>query len=420
MIEGLKNTFESFNKKISNKDEIAKIRSKNFNKFIQLGFPNRKLEDWKFSDFNNIISNKFKNININLDKQNKFKFNNYIGDFEHNKIVFLNGFYNNHSFKYENEEKIHFDNLKKGPAYEPLGTNSLNLLNNAFFIDGLLLYVKKGYECKKPLIIYNVINTESNNNFFNQKIIINIEENSKLDLIIYSINLNSIPVFLNMSNFFLVEKYGLLKMYILNELNNDDINYNLNQVDVGENGIFENFIMSPSSASFFKNDIKCTLKENHSSGFINGAILSQNNQHHEIKTTIKHLGQHTKSYQKIKSVLNKNSRAIFQGKIYVDSNAQKTDGYQLSKAIILDKDSEFDSKPELEIYADDVKCSHGSTSGNLDENEIFYLMSRGLNRIDAKKLLIKGFLHDAVETITNIEVKKYFSIKLENILDELR
>ena len=191
-------------------------------------------------------------------------------------------------------------------------------------------------------------------------------------------------------------------------------------MNVRGNGIYENFIMSPSSAAFFKNDIHCILKENHSSGFINGAILSNNNQHHEIKTIIEHLGQNTKSYQKIKSVINNNSKAIFQGKILVDAKAQKTDGYQLSKAIILDKDSEFDSKPELEIYADDVKCSHGSTSGNLDENEIFYLMSRGLNRTEAKKLLIKGFLSDAVETITNEKVKKYFLKKLEHILDEFR
>ena len=183
------------------------------------------MEDWKFSDFNSIILNKFKNINIDLDQKNKFKFNNYIEDFQHNRIVFLNGFYNNHSFKYEDEENIHFDNLKKGPAYEPKGNNSLNLLNNAFFLDGLLLYIKKGYECKKPLVLYNVINTEKNNNFFNQKILINVEENSKLDLIIYSINLNSVPVFLNTSNFFLVEKYGLLKMFCINDLNNNDLNY---------------------------------------------------------------------------------------------------------------------------------------------------------------------------------------------------
>ena len=88
--------------------------------------------------------------------------------------------------------------------------------------------------------------------------------------------------------------------------------------------------------------------------------------------------ENTKSYQLIKSVLGKHSKSAYQGKIFVDSKAQKTDGYQLSKAILLDKESEFNAKPELEIYADDVKCSHGSASGNLNENSIFYLRSRGL------------------------------------------
>ena len=419
MIDNLKNTFENFNKQISKKEIIAKTRSENFNKFKNLGFPNKKLEDWKFSDFNEIISKIFKNINIDLKNQNKFEFNDYINEFEHNKIVFLNGFYNKHSFEYEKEEKIVFDNLNAGPAYKPKGENSLNLLNNAFFTDGLLLYVKKGYKCEKPLVIYNVFNTNEENNFFNKKLIINVEENSELNVLVFTINLNNNPIFLNTSNFFLVEKYGLLKLFYINELSNKDLNYNLIQTKVMENGNFENFLLSYSSF-FFKADIECELKDNYSSGFINGAILAQNNQHHEVKTNVKHIGQTTKSYQKIKSVLNKNSKAIFQGKIHVDKNAQKTNGYQLSKAILLDKESEFDSKPELEIYADDVKCSHGSTSGSLDESSIFYLMSRGLNREEAKKILIKGFLNDAIETITNSEIKEFFFKKLEKQLYEYR
>ena len=418
-MEELKNTFENFNKKISKKNIISKTRSDNFEKFTQLGFPNKKLEDWKFIDFNKIISNHFKNININLDEQNKFKFKDFIKEFEHNKIVFLNGFYNEHSFSFENEDKVVFNNLKEGPAYKPKGNNALNLLNNAFFTDGLLLYVKEGYKCKKPLVIYNVFNTKKNNNFFNQKFIINVEKNSELNLIIYTINTNNDSIFLNTSNFFLVENYGLLKKFYINELNSKDINYNLDEINVTENGVIENFIMS-SNSSYFKNDIQCNLNGDHGSGFINGAILSQNKESHEIKTVMKHYGQNTKSYQKIKAVLNENSKAVFQGKIYVDSNAQKTDGYQLSKAIILDKNSEFDSKPELEIYADDVKCSHGSTSGSLDEDSIFYLMSRGLSRSESKKLLIRGFLQDAIETITNDEIKNYFLYKLELKLNEYK
>ena len=149
-------------------------------------------------------------------------------------------------------------------------------------------------------------------------------------------------------------------------------------------------------------------------------MLSKNKQHHELKTLVRHNDEKTKSHQKIKTVLDANSKGVFQGKIKVNSKAQKTDGYQLSKALLLDKDSEFDSKPELEIYADDVKCSHGSTSGNLDEEAIFYLMSRGINRDDAKKLLIKGFLTDSVESITNKEIKKYFLKRIESKINEYR
>ena len=99
------------------------------------------------------------------------------------------------------------------------------------------------------------------------------------------------------------------------------------------------------------------------------------------------------------------SKSVYQGKIFVNSKAQKTDGYQLSKAILLSEKAEFNVKPELEIYADDVKCSHGSASGNLNENSIFYLMSRGLNYKEAKELLVNGFLLDVVEKITDLEVK---------------
>ena len=419
MIEELKNTFKSFNKKISKKDTIAKIRSENFEKFAQLGFPNKKLEDWKFSDFKKIISQNFKNLKINLKDKKKFSFDNHIKEFSHNKIFFLNGFYNKHSFKYEDDKKIIFSNLKNGPAYEPKGNNSLNLLNNAFFTDGLLLYVKKGYKCKKPLVVYNIFEGNNKNNFFNQKLIVNIEENSELNILVYTINLNSNPIFLNTSNFFLLEKNSLLKLFYLNELSKKDLNYNFTETKILENANFENFILSYSS-SFFKNEINCDLKEKYSSGFINGAVFAKKNQHHEIKTKVNHFGETTKSYQKIKSIVDKNSKTIFQGKIYVDQKAQKTNGYQLSKAILLDKESEFDSKPELEIYADDVKCSHGSTSGNLDENSIFYLMSRGLNEKQAKNILIKGFLSDAVETITNMEIRDYFLKKIEKNVNEYK
>ena len=137
-----------------------------------------------------------------------------------------------------------------------------------------------------------------------------------------------------------------------------------------------------------------------------------NNEHQEIKTRINHNAPHCHSYQKVKNVLNNESKGIYQGKIFVKNIAQKTDAYQLSRALLLNDTAEFDAKPELAIYADDVKCSHGSASGNLDENSIFYLMSRGLNYQQSKELLINGFLLEVIEKITDSEIKNL----IKNIL----
>ena len=138
-------------------------------------------------------------------------------------------------------------------------------------------------------------------------------------------------------------------------------------------------------------------------------MLLNGNQHHEVKTNANHKYENCKSSQLIKSVLLDKSNGIYQGKIYVDKSAQKTNGYQLSKALILSENSEFNSKPELEIYADDVKCSHGSTTGNIDENSIFYLMSRGLKKDQANKMIVEGFLNEVIETITEPNIRLLIS-----------
>ena len=211
--------------------------------------------------------------------------------------------------------------------------------------------------------------------------------------------------FININHEFKVGKGAILKNYKIDAKNNLNIKYFYNNIELDENSLVENFILS-SGSKFIKNEINCNLKKEYSSVFVSGIINTKNSQHHEIKTNINHLAKNTKSYQLVKSVLNENSKGIFQGKIFVDQKAQKTNGYQLSKALLLNENAEFDAKPELEIYADDVKCSHGSTSGYLDENSIFYLMSRGLNQQEAKKLLINGFLIDAIEKITDVEIKR--------------
>ena len=135
-------------------------------------------------------------------------------------------------------------------------------------------------------------------------------------------------------------------------------------------------------------------------------------EHQEVKTRVNHLHPNCKSYQKVKNVLNAESRWVFQGKIFVKDIAQKTDAYQLSKAILLSESSEFNSKPELEIYADDVKCSHGSTSGSIDLNAIHYLKSRGIPEKEAYQMLINGFLSEILEKLPEDNLKKFLIEKI--------
>ena len=141
--------------------------------------------------------------------------------------------------------------------------------------------------------------------------------------------------------------------------------------------------------------------------FILSGLCLGNEEHQEIKTQINHLAPNCKSYQKIKNVLENDGKGVYQGKIFVKDVAQKTNAYQFSKALILNDLAEFNAKPELEIYADDVKCSHGSTSGSIDEDAIHYLMTRGIELSKAKKLLINGFLNEIFE---NISEEKYKNI----------
>jgi Fe-S cluster assembly protein SufD len=402
-MEQLKIDFDKVIKDLKLSDENINSRKKNLSQFVENGFPNKKVEDWKFSDLNQIISTNIENLRFHTDLVlGEIDETIFIDKFEHNKIIFLNGVISKVDFSFEDNTKVLITrDLNQNENSKEV--NPLLSLNNALIASYIGVSVKENYSFNKPLIIYNITTKELKSTAINLKTDIVLEKNSSLKLI----NLfddNSENNFINTVQNFDIAQDAILKNYKIDFKKNSNIKYFYNNINLEKNSISENFIFSTGS-KFIKNEINCNLNDEYSSAFINGIINLTNSQHHEIKTNINHLAENTKSYQLIKSVLNDNAKGIYQGKIYVDSKAQKTNGYQLSKALLLSENTEFDGKPELEIYADDVKCSHGATSGNLDEDAIFYLMSRGLSNQQSKELLINGFLLDAVETITDIEIK---------------
>ncbi len=396
-----------FDKIIENSDfteKDIKIKRDYLKKFLENGFPNRKLENWKFSDLSQIINKNIGELSFYNDytSTNKVDTSLFVDGLEHNKIVFINGRIEKIDFDQEDKEKIQVNDHSK--LNNKLNNdNSLIDLNNAFTNKYYKVLVKKDYSLKKPLIVYHTTNKKIKSKNINLKLEFQLEQNSSLKLVDL-FNDESEKNFININYNFDLKKNAILKNYKIDKISNKNVKYSFNNIEQEENSISESFIFS-SGSSFLKNEINCNLNGKYSSAFVNGIFSLNNIQQHEIRTTINHLVENTKSYQLIKSVLGKDSKSIYQGKIFVSPKAQKTDGYQLSKAILLDETSEFNAKPELEIYADDVKCSHGSSSGSLDEKSIFYLMSRGLNYNQSKELLINGFLLDVVEKITDPEIK---------------
>ena len=404
MEEQLKIDFEKNLKNLSYSDQEKNFKENNFKEFLKHGFPNRKLENWKFSDLNQIIKSNIGDLTFYNDysKENKIDKIELLNELEHNKIIIVDGKIEKIDFEFEDKNKIEVL-VEQSEETISNNINSLINLNNAFSNKFCKIIIKKNYILKKPLLIYHSTNKDTQSKNTNSRIDFKLEENACLRLIDIFKD-NSAKNFINIYYNFELDKSSILKNYKIDKTRNDNVKYSYNYIKQESNSISETFILS-SGSKFFKNEINCDLKGQYSSAFVNGIFDLDDENHHEIKSNINHLVENTKSYQLVKSVLEKKSKAVYQGKIFVSSEAQKTDGYQLSNAILLSENSEFNAKPELEIYADDVKCSHGSSSGSLDENSIFYLMSRGLNYKEAKKLLINGFLLDVIEKITDEEIK---------------
>ncbi len=397
-------------KKIS--QEERDFRIKNLNLFNERGFPNKKNEDWKFSDLREIVQKNFKKLDVK-NISSKVKKINLIEDFDHNYIILINGELSSSNFKFEEKNKIKIKTFQNDNFLEENKNNPLINLNHALSNKGYFLEIEDNYKFKKVLIIYNVFTEDLKGSILNSRNKIKIGENSEIHTIDLVIN-NSKHKFINnvYENIILKNSAVCRNIYVQNE-KSEGYFHKFSKNKLASKSKYFSFIF-PSGLKFNKLDLEFDLEGEDSECNLQSASFLNKNDHQEIKTRVNHLAPNCKSYQKVKNVLNSEGRGVYQGKIFVKDIAQKTNAYQLSKAMLLSDNSEFNSKPELEIYADDVKCSHGSTSGSIDEDSVYYLMSRGLNRKESIKLLIKGFLNEIIEMIKSNSVRKFIQNKLEN------
>jgi len=398
-------------------DKIKKItaeeknfRIKNLEFFKENGFPNKRLEDWKFSDLKDIINRNFERLDAEKVSSDINKVD-FLKDFEHNYITLVNGILHSSNFDYEEKSKIKIKSYDKSINHGN-SKNPLVCLNHALAENGYSLEIEKNYKVKKALVIYNFFTKDLKNKILNSKNKIKLNENAELHVIEYNINESKSKFINNVYENIILEKNSKFKNLSIQSNQSEGFFYKFVKNKLLLNSDCSNLIFS-SGLKFNKLDIECDLIEKNCRYDMLSALFLKKNEHQEIKTLVNHLAPNCKSNQKVKNVLSSESKGVYQGKIYVKDVAQKTDAYQLSKALLLDDNAEFNSKPELEIYADDVKCSHGSSSGNIDQDALYYLMTRGLSRNDSTKLLIKGFLYDIIEFIKSSTIKKFIESRLE-------
>jgi len=407
--------FQINSKEIDKIKKISKVerdfRINNLNLFNAKGFPNKKQEDWKFSDLREIVQKNFKKLNVNK-VNSKVKKINLIKDFDHNYIVVVNGELKSSNFKFEDKNRVRIKNFKNDNFLQENKDNPLIYLNHALSDKGYDVEVEDNYKFKKALVVYNLFTKDLKENILNSRNKIKIGENSELHTIDLVVNDSKYKFMNNVYENIILENNAVYKNIFIQNDKNEGYFHKFSKNKLSSRSKYSAFIFL-SGSKFNKLDLEFNLEGEDSECTLQSASFLNKSDHQEIKTKMNHVAPSCKSYQKVKNVLGSDGKGVYQGKIYVKDIAQKTNAYQLSKALLLSDSSEFNSKPELEIYADDVKCSHGATSGSVDEDSIYYLMSRGLNRKESVRLLIDGFLNEVVDMIKSNSVKKFVKSKLQ-------
>ena len=404
-LQGAKKLLSAFEKKggisflHSNKEEAKR-------RFVDYGIPTKKDEYWRFTPPKYFLE-KVNSREALLGSSSELRQENS-NDLT---LVFVDGKFSSHlsddipedaielhSLEGLDEENIEWIKSLYGLIEMDSQTKAIRSMaafNTACATNGLLIRVKK--TIKKNVVIKYMLKEASSSSLIHN--LIKIDPNNSFTLIedgesaLFANQVMEVEIG-ESANFDHIRLQGSQKISTI---------LTQNYVRQEKNSSFKSFSLN-LNGSMTRNESFISLEGNDCRMSVAGAFLGANNDHNDDTVFISHNSENCESRQVFKKVLRDNSTGVFQGKILVEPAAQKTDGYQVSKGLLLNPESNFLAKPELEIYADDVVCSHGSTCGAIDEDNIFYLISRGIPRKSAEEMLIMAFLDEAVSEITDIQI----------------
>ena len=370
---------------------IKDIRNKAYEKFISEKFPTRRDEYWKYSDPSSILK-----LDWNYNDAGNFEDDNYDIILSNGKIVKTLS-----KFKTGNIA----DGLENGDIPKEIFKEEKNPflnLNNAFAINGCYLILDS--EVKADIKILNLINNNGENHAVYPKLIIIAEQNSD-STIFEEVRIRGNGTnFVNSVMDIIIEDGANLEHIILDDFAKDT--YNISNICVKQkkdsNFRSHNFSIGKKLA---RRDYNIELLGTGANCDLYGLYFVDGDNHIDHHTTIEHKKEHCTSNEHYKGILSGKAVGVFNGRIHVHPQAQKTDAIQNNQNLLLTDDAIIHTKPELEIYADDVKCTHGATIGQLDEKALFYLRTRGLNQKSAQQLLMRAYVGEIIDYISNENIR---------------
>jgi Fe-S cluster assembly protein SufD len=411
-------SFMAFEEKIDTHSELHEVRTLAIKNFENKGFPTKKEEAWKYTSLNSILKNDF---TVFPKKENAIEFADvkkyFLHEIDTYKVVFIDGVFSSFlsSTTHDGIDVCLMSSALNKPKYKMVVDNyfnkiaskdeSLTTLNTAFANEGAYVNIPKSTVVRKPIeILYFSTGNEAALMTQPRNLVI-VGENSHVQIIERHQNLGNNPVLTNSVTEIFAQKCAIIDYY---KIQNDNLEANL--IDNTYVSQQKESNVAVHTFSFGGNLTRNNLNFYHFgerlTSTLNGITIIGDKQHVDHYTLVHHAAPNCESFQDYKGIYTESSTGVFNGKVFVEKEAQKTNAFQKSNNILVGEKATINAKPQLEIFADDVKCSHGCTVGQLDESALFYMQQRGIPKKEAKALLMYAFSNAVIENIKIPELKQ--------------
>lgn len=406
--------------------QLSGAKQTALDQFLAQGFPTKKDEEYKYTLLKEITEKDYQIEPSEANTISKTQWETlHLGEEHFDFLTFVNGKLHPElsHISIDNAEFLTLKYALSNPKYEALLAEKYNsiaasdlafcTLNQALNQDGFFLHLPKNIVVEKPIHIFYISQNQEENTFYNPRNLLIVEEGAKVEIIESHHNLDENFVFTNAVTEIFVAKNAKVDWHKLQ--NDSNTAYLVDHTFVRQEQDSQATVNTFSfGGKLVRNNLDFIQEGENIHSFMNGITIIGDTQLVDHHTAVHHNQPNCESYQNYKGIYKDQSHGVFNGKVFVDKIAQKTNAYQQNNNVLLNEGATIDSKPQLEIFADDVKCSHGCTVGQLNEDALFYLRARGISKEKAQALLLYAFANDAMENIDIIPLKE----KIAQLLTE--